>query len=168
MLPLLQNELIKEKKWFTEEEFLDAVAVCQGMPGVVAINMATYVGNRRKGVLGSIIATVGVVLPSFLIILALASGLAFLGDNKYVGGAMAGLRAAALGLVLVSIIQLGSSVFKNRQNMIPAITAFVLIAVFRIDTAIVILIYLVLGIIQAIIGGRRAGESGDEPGGEKR
>ena len=89
MLPLLQNELIKEKKWFAEEEFLDAVAVCQGMPGVVAINMATYVGNRRKGVLGSIIATVGVVLPSFLIILALASGLAFLGDNRYVSGAMA-------------------------------------------------------------------------------
>ena len=155
MLPLLQNELIYSKKWFTEDEFLDAVAVCQGLPGVVAINMATYVGNRRHGVLGSLIATIGVILPSFLIILAIATGLAAFGDNHLIQGAMAGFRAAALGLVLVSVFQLGNVVFKNKQNIIPAVLAFALIVICHVDTALVILIYLVAGVIQAMIGGKK-------------
>ena len=158
MLPLLQNELIHSKKWFTEDEFLDAVAVCQSMPGVVAVNMASYVGYRRKGALGSLIATIGVVLPSFVIILAIASGLARLGDNRYVNGAMAGFRAAALGLVLVSVFQLGSAVFRkgSKLTMAAAAAAFALIVLLHVNTAYVILLFLALGIIASIVRGRNA------------
>ena len=164
MLPLLQRELIDEKKWFTEEEFVDAVAVCQSLPGVVAINMATYVGYRRKGTLGSIVATFGVIIPSFLIILVLASGLAKFGDNRYISGAMAGFRAAALGLVLVSVVQLGTTIFKNnRWNIIAAAIAFSLIVFLKIDTGIVILLFLMYGLVRGLTAGR-CEEKSEAPG----
>ena len=158
MLPLLQNELINSKKWFTEDEFLDAVAVCQSMPGVVAVNMASYVGYKRKGALGSLIATIGVVLPSFVIILAIASGLAHLGDNRYMNGAMAGFRAAALGLVLVSVFQLGSSVFRKGSmlTIVAAAAAFAMIVFLHVDTGLVVLIFLILGIANSMIQSKRA------------
>lgn len=167
MLPLLQNELIYSKKWFTEDEFLDAVAVCQGLPGVVAVNMATYVGHKRHGVLGSIIATIGVILPSFVIILAIATGLARWGEHHWIQGAMAGLRAAALGLVLVSIFQLGSTIFKKNTvtSVISAAAAFALIVFLHVNTAWVILMFLMVGIVGAAINGKRihdADKGGDE------
>lgn len=153
MLPLLQNELINSKHWFTEEEFIDAVAVCQSLPGVVAINMATYVGYKRKGTLGSVVATFGVIIPSFLIILLLATGLSKFGDNKYISGAMAGFRAAALGLVLVSIVQLGSAIFKgNKWNILAAAIAFSMIVFLKIDTAMVVLVFLIYGLIRGLTG----------------
>ena len=81
MLPLLQNTLINEKKWFTKEEFMDIVAVCQSLPGVVAINMATYVGYKKKGLIGSVVSTFGVTIPSFTMILIIARFITSLGDN---------------------------------------------------------------------------------------
>ncbi|MBQ0041656.1 MAG: chromate transporter [Clostridiales bacterium] len=173
MLPLLQNELIYSKKWFTEDEFLDAVAVCQGLPGVVAVNMATYVGYRRHGILGSLIATIGVILPSFVIILAIATGLAAFGDNHWIQGAMAGFRAAALGLVLVSVFQLGGVVFKKDTlyTVISAIVAFCLIVFLHVNTAWVILLFLVLGVIlqQRVRPDVANSQQGDTPedGGDK-
>lgn len=164
MLPLLQNELIYQKKWFTEEEFVDAVAVCQGLPGVVAVNIATYVGNKRKGFLGSIIATIGVILPSFLIILIIAEGLATIGDNSYVNGAMAGFRAAALGLVIVSVFQLGRIIFKDKKAIIPAAIAFIAIVFLHIDTGLVILAFLLYGVANALINGSKMKSSGGSSG----
>lgn len=150
MLPLLQDELIHSKKWFTEDEFIDAVAVCQGLPGVVAVNMATYVGHKRHGILGSIVATIGVILPSFVIILAIATGLSRWGEHHWIQGAMAGFRAAALGLVLVSVFQLGSSIFKKNTviSVISAAAAFILIVFLHVNTAWVILLFLLLGMLQ--------------------
>ena len=156
MLPLLQNTLIEEKKWFTKEEFVDIVAVCQSLPGIVAINMATYVGYKKKGLIGSIISTLGVTIPSFVLILIIAHGITALGDNSIVMGAMAGLRAAALGLVVVAIIQLAPAAVRNKWALAAAVLAFVLIAVFNINTAYVILLFLVLGIAASYIGGHKA------------
>ena len=153
MLPLLQNSLIHEKKWFTEEEFVDAVAVCQGLPGIIAVNMATYVGYKRKGLLGSIVATISVVLPSFVMILIIAKFLTSISDNPYVAGAMAGFRVAALGLVVVAIIQLAPKVLKGKWTVAAAVLAFVLIAVFNVNTAYVILLFIILGIAVTLSGG---------------
>jgi len=166
MLPILQNELIKNKKWFTEEEFIDAVAVCQSLPGVIAINMATYVGYKKKGLLGSFIATIGVILPSFIIILIIAKGLASVEDNPYVAGAMAGLRAAALGLILVSVIQLSSAMFKGKWTIIAAALAFVLIGFLNVNTAYVILLFMLLGIASAYVARQRIAAAGAAGGRE--
>lgn len=156
MLPLLQNSLIYEKKWFTEEEFVDAVAVCQGLPGVIAVNMATYVGYKKKGLAGSVVSTFAVVTPSFLMILIIARFLTAISDNPYVQGAMAGFRVAALGLVVVAVIQLAPKVIKDKWTAAAAVLAFVLIAVFDINTAYVILLFIVIGIIATFAGGNKA------------
>ena len=154
MLPLLQNTLTQEKKWFSQDEFVDIVAVCQSLPGVIAINMATYVGYKKKGFLGSLVSTFGVVLPSFVMILLIATFISNLSDNPYVAGAMAGLRAAALGLVVVAVIQMSSVVFKGGWTILAAAVSFVLIAVLNINTAYVILLFVVLGVASALIGDR--------------
>ena len=156
MLPLLQNSLIYEKKWFTEEEFVDAVAVCQGLPGVIAVNMATYVGYKKKGLAGSVVSTFAVVTPSFLMILIIARFLTAISDNPYVQGAMAGFRVAALGLVVVAVIQLAPKVIKDKWTAAAAVLAFALIAVFDINTAYVILLFIVIGIIATFTGGSKA------------
>lgn len=161
MLPLLKNSLTQEKKWFTEEEFVDIVAVCQSLPGVIAINMATYVGYKKRGLLGSLVSTFGVVMPSFVMILLIATFISNLSDNPVVGGAMAGLRAAALGLIAVAVIQMGSVVFKGSWTIAAALLSFVLIAVLRINTAYVILLFIVLGVASALIGDRIKNKGGD-------
>ena len=155
MLPLLQNSLIYEKKWFTEEEFVDAVAVCQGLPGVIAVNMATYVGYKKKGLAGSVVSTFAVVTPSFLMILIIAKFLGMISDNPYVQGAMAGFRVAALGLVVTAVIQLAPKVIKDKWTVAAAVLAFVLIAVFNVNTAYVILLFIVMGIIVTLAGGSK-------------
>ena len=160
MLPLLQHSMIDEKKWFTKDEFVDIIAICQSMPGVVAVNMATYVGFKKKGFLGSLVATIGVILPSFLIILMVSKGLAAIGDNRIVNGAMAGLRAAALGLVLVSFLQLGRQVFKSKITIISGLISFILIAFLKVNTAYVILLFLVLGVLSEYVSRKRTKNGG--------
>ena len=155
MLPLLQNTLINEKKWFTKEEFMDIVAVCQSLPGVVAINMATYVGYKKKGLIGSVVSTFGVTIPSFTMILIIARFITSLGDNGVLMGAMAGLRAAALGMVVVALIQLMPAAIKNKWAMLAAVVAFVLIAVLKVNTAYVILLFAMLGITVTFAGSRK-------------
>ena len=164
MLPLLQNTLIEEKKWFTKEEFVDIVAVCQSLPGVVAVNMATYVGYKKKGLIGSIVATLGVIIPSFVIIIIIATFISSLGDNRVMMGAMAGLRASALGLVAVALIQLFPAAIRSGWALLAAVSAFVLIAVLHINTAYVILLFAVLGVAVTIIRGRKTAAADDEGG----
>ena len=166
MLPLLQNTLINEKKWFTKEEFMDIVAVCQSLPGVVAINMATYVGYKKKGLTGSIVSTFGVVIPSFIMILIIAKFITSLGDNGVLMGAMAGLRAAALGMVAVAMIQLTPAAIKNKWALLAAVAAFVLIAMLRINTAYVILLFAVLGIAVNFARGNKTAAAA-KSGGQK-
>lgn len=163
MLPLLQNVLINEKKWFTEEEFMDVVAVTQSLPGVIAVNMATYVGYKKKGFLGSLVSMIGVVLPSFVLILIMARAISYAGDNSAIKGAMAALRATALGLIAVAIFQLAPVAIKNKWAVLSAVASFVMIIVFDINTAYVILVFLLLGIASAIVGSKRRKK--DEEGG---
>lgn len=81
MIPLIQDIVVDKKKWMTEEEAVDCIAVSQGLPGVIAINMATYIGQTKKGILGAIVATIGVILPSFIIIILVIKVLAGIGEN---------------------------------------------------------------------------------------
>ena len=84
MIPLIQHEAVEKRKWVTDEDILDIVAIAESTPGPIAINSATFVGYRAAGVLGSAAATLGVVLPSFVIILALSFVLAQFQEVKYV------------------------------------------------------------------------------------
>jgi len=99
MIPLIESETVT-RGWITEETFYNVVSIAESTPGPIAINMATFVGNIQGGVLGSIIATVGVILPSFIIILLIATVLNRIMDNKIVKAILNGFKAVVIGLIL--------------------------------------------------------------------
>ena len=109
MLPILQRELVENKKWATEEELADYYAVGQCTPGVIAVNTATFVGRSRAGIAGGVFATLGVVFPSAVIIMVIAAFLQNFMDLEFVVHAFNGVRSGVVALILSSVIKL----FKN-------------------------------------------------------
>lgn len=157
MIPILENIAVNEKKWFTAEEAIDVISVCQSLPGVIAINMATYVGFKRKGLLGSLVSTVGVVLPSFIIIILVAKGLSAFGDNPYVMGALGGLRAAAMGLVLIAVYSIAKGVIKDWFSGIASVLSILLIEFTDLSVVFIVLLFLVAGVVRALYQVKKAG-----------
>ncbi len=99
MIPLIK-ELVLKYEWMEEATFYDFIGVCESTPGPIAINMATYIGSTQGGILGSIIATLGVVLPSFIIILLIASVLNHLTNNKIFKRCIKGIKPVVMALIL--------------------------------------------------------------------
>ena len=117
MLPLIQREIVENKKWSTEKEILDYYAVGQCTPGVIAVNTATFIGYKLKGIIGGIIATLGVVFPSLIIILIIAAFLQNFADLAIVQSAFAGIRVAVVALIITTVVKLLKSLFMcNRSN----------------------------------------------------
>lgn len=113
MLPILQREVVENKKWATDEELADYFAIGQCTPGVIAVNTATFIGRKTAGVLGGIVATLGVVFPSIVIITALAGVIQMFAENSIVRNAFAGIRVCVCVLILNSVIKLGKSSIKD-------------------------------------------------------
>ena len=166
MIPLLQGVVSDRKKWMTPDEVVDCIAVAQSLPGVIAINMATYVGNRKKGVPGAVIATAGMILPSLISIILVIEVLRGIGDNKYVNGALTGIRAAATGLIAYSAYSVGQKVLKDSFCWVLAAVTFVLITFLDVSIVYVVLGAIVLGLIMYRITGpgskkNRSGDTGE-------
>ena len=109
MLPILQRELVENKQWATEGELADYYAVGQCTPGVIAVNTSTFVGRSQAGIAGGIIATLGLVFPSLVIIMVIAAFLQNFMHLDFVVHAFNGVRAGVVALILSSVIKL----FKN-------------------------------------------------------
>ncbi len=110
MLPFMQQEVLVNN-WMSEEELLNFIAVAESTPGPVAINMATYIGMQTGGIFGAICATIGVVLPSFVIIMLVAKFYTKYKNSFVVKGCLTGLRPVVVGLIAAAIISLGYGVF---------------------------------------------------------
>ena len=110
MIPLVE-EVVLQHNWLSESAFYNFIGVCESTPGPIAVNMATYVGSMQGGLLGSIVATLGVVLPSFIIILIVASVLKKFTDNKYFKAFIKGVKPVVVALILsVGVILLAKSI----------------------------------------------------------
>ena len=114
MLPILQREVVDKRGWCTEDELADYFAIGQCTPGVIAVNTATFVGSKRKGVPGGIVATLGMVFPSVVIITVIAAFLQNFAHIPAVGHAFAGVRAAVVALIASSVLKLAKTTVKNR------------------------------------------------------
>ena len=114
MLPILQREVVEKKGWATEEELTDYFAIGQCTPGIIAVNTATFIGHKYKGILGGILATLGVVFPSLVIITVIAACLQNFASYPVVAHALAGINAAVVALIAVSVVKLGKSTLKGR------------------------------------------------------
>lgn len=160
MVPLLQEKVCDEKGWMTEEETVDCLAVSQGLPGVVAINMATYVGYKMKKLPGAVVATLGTIIPSFVIIILVVLFLDTIAENIYVQGALTGIRAAATGLIAFAAWKLGRQVLAGKGvfEWALALTAFVIIAFFDVNAVWVILGSIAAGILRSFVSAGRAAD----------
>lgn len=110
MLPLIQEQVLANN-WGTEQELINFIAVSESTPGPFAINMATHVGMTQGGILGAVTATLGVVLPSFIIIIIVAKFYEKFKTNRIVSGCMTGLKPAVIGLIGAAVISMGKTVF---------------------------------------------------------
>ena len=113
MLPILQREVVDKRGWCTEDELADYFAIGQCTPGVIAVNTATFVGSKRKGIPGGIVATLGMVFPSVVIITLIAAFLRNFAHTPAVGHAFAGVRAAVVALIASSVLKLAKTTVKN-------------------------------------------------------
>lgn len=147
MIPQIQQVVVKDKGWLKEEEMLDCIAVSQAMPGVIAINSATYIGRKTVGFPGALAATLGVITPSFIIIILAVTVLGAMGENKYIAGAFTGVKAAVCGLILVTVVRLGKQSLKSAFQWVMAAAAILLIAILGVNAVWVLLGGAVIGII---------------------
>ena len=113
MLPILQREVVENKGWTTDEELTDYFAIGQCTPGVIAVNTATFIGQKRAGIAGGIVATLGVVFPSLLIIVALAGVITSFSHLTWVQHAFAGIRVCVCVLIFNAVLKLWKSAVKD-------------------------------------------------------
>ena len=106
MLPILQREVVETKHWATEEEIVDYFAIGQCTPGIIAVNTATFVGQKRKGISGGIVATLGVVFPSLIIVTILAGLINNFSDVAWVQNAFAGIQVCVCVLIFNAVLKL--------------------------------------------------------------
>lgn len=145
MVPLLQEKICDKYKWMSNTEILDCIAVSQGLPGVIAINMATYVGYFKKGFLGAVVTTIGVILPSFVIIILVVCFLEEVGGNPYIGGFLEGVKAAATGLIAYAAWKMGQQTLNGVFQWTVAILAFLTIGILGVNAGWVILAGILIG-----------------------
>lgn len=157
MIPFMERETFEKNHWIEKEDLLDIVVISESTPGPIAINAATFIGYKTAGVLGSVCATFGVVLPSFIIILLLSYCLDYVVTLKPVAYALWGIRAGVLALIAKSFYSLFKQTKKNVFAFVMMALAFVAVTFFKLDVIIIVLSAAVLGIAAYFIA-RKAGE----------
>ena len=155
MIPLIQREAVDHRKWVTEDDILDIVAIAESTPGPIAINSATFVGYRAAGVLGSAVATLGVVLPSFVLILALSFVLQKFEDVKAVKWAFWGIQAGVLALLFKALYGMFKKSPKGWAAYVVMGGSFLATAILHINVLYVIIGCAVFGLVTALIAERR-------------
>ena len=150
MLPMLQKEIVEKYGWVTEDELMDYYAIGQCTPGIIAVNTATFIGYKERGIIGGIVATAGVIAPSFFIIAVIAACLNGFAENPYVQHALAGIKVAVSALVLNAVIGLWKKGIKDIIGIIIFGIAFALN--FFLDASPIIIV--VLAIAFGLLYGR--------------
>ncbi|MBD5160525.1 MAG: chromate transporter [Oscillibacter sp.] len=152
MLPILQREVVENKGWATEEELTDYFAIGQCTPGIIAVNTATFIGQKNKGVPGGIIATLGLVFPSLIIISLLAGVITAFSHLTWVNHAFGGIRVCVCVLILNAVIKL----FKKAVIDMPTAVIFLAVTLgsffLSVSPVIFVLAAAVLGIVLKNVG----------------
>lgn len=156
MLPILQREIVDAKGWATEEELMDYFAIGQCTPGVIAVNTATFIGNKIMGIPGGIVATLALVLPSLIIISLLAGIIEAFSDVVWVQYAFGGIRVCVCVLILNAVVKL----FRKAVLDVPTFLIFLVVAVAAsffadISPILYVVAAAVVGIVLSLLGGRK-------------
>ena len=156
MLPLLKYELVESKKWITEERLLDCYAIGQCTPGIIAVNTATYVGYLKKGVFGGIIATLGMVSPSVVIITLVAMFLQNFMEYAIIQHALMGIRGAVCALMLNTVVSLAKKSLVSPIAIVICAVALLIALLTNIPTVLIIVLAGITGVIVEKVKGGKA------------
>ena len=158
MIPLIQSEVVDKKKWLTDDEMLDMIAIAESTPGVIAVNTATYVGYRIGKFWGSLFATIGVVLPSLIIIIIIAFFFDDFLEIPVVDAIFRGVRIGVAVLIFNAAAKLYKKINKTFVNYVIIIIALGLSLFTDINSIYIILIGAILGLITQILFTKEKGE----------
>lgn len=153
MISILEEELVAKKKWLTTQDMLDMLVIAESTPGVIAVNTATSVGFRLRGVWGAIVATVGVVLPSFVIITALSYFIQAFADNTWYKAAFKGIQACVTVLVINAFVKMFRQLDRGWFSALLVAASFDVALLTDFNVIYIILIGGALGILYTLIGG---------------
>lgn len=159
MLPMIQQEVVEKRKWATDEEVMDYYAVGQCTPGIIAVNTATFIGYRLRGVVGGIVATAGVIFPSVIIISIIAAFLKNFADLAIVQHAFVGIRVAVAVLVTSAIIKLWKSGVKDGVGIAIFIGTFLIQVFTGVSPIYIVIAAILLGIGMKKFGKKSGGEA---------
>lgn len=159
MLPMIEKEVIEKHKWATEEEIMEYYAIAQCTPGIIAVNTATFVGYFQAGIIGGIIATLGVVAPSVVIITIIASVLTNFMDIVWVQHALAGIQVAVCYLMIKALIKLSKNNFKDAIDVSIFVVAFALATFTHISMVYLVVLFALVGVIRNLKKFQRKGEN---------
>lgn len=140
MVPLIEDEIVNKRKWISKDDFIDLLAISQSAPGILAVNISIFIGYKLKGVKGSIVTTLGTVLPSFLIILAIALFFHNFQDNPIVERIFKGIRPAVVALIAAPTFIMAKSARINKYNIWIPIVSTLLIWLWGISPIYIIIL----------------------------
>lgn len=139
MLPLIQKEVVERKQWISADDFVDMIALSQSVPGILAVNIAIFTGYRMKGNTGSIVATLGAILPSFIIILLIALFFRHFNENPYIAKMFKAIRPAVVALIAVPVFSTARTVGINLKTAIIPVASTFLIWYWGVSPVFIIL-----------------------------
>jgi len=146
MMPFFRQELVEKRKYIKEEELIDFYSIGQCTPGVIAVNVATFTGYKIKGVSGACMATFAIVLPSLIIIMALAEVLTLLSDNEIVQHAFAGIRIGVIALILNEVVGLFRKTVKSKYQIAVFVLMVAILFGFNFSSVLAVSIAAVFGL----------------------
>lgn len=158
MIAILQEELVDKKKWITNQDMLDMIVIAESTPGVIAVNTATSVGYKTRGILGAIIATLGVILPSFLIISVLSYLIDAFQSNVWYQSAFKGIQACVTVLVVNAFTKMFKQIEHDAYNYIAFVVAFAIAAFTNFSVIYLILIGGVCGFVVTLLKDKKSKE----------
>ena len=164
MLPMFQKVLVEKHKWLKEAEMTEFFSVSQCLPGVIATNTAVIVGNKQKGLPGSVAAVLGVALPSIIIIIIVASLLQNFAHNPILQRAFIGLRVCVSILILNTVIKLWKASVTDKLAIVIFVTVFLISVITNLPVAILVVAAGFCGIIIQLYRKRKASETGQSSG----
>ena len=151
MLPMLQKELVESKKWLTDEEILNYFAIGQCTPGIIAVNVATFCGYKRAGLSGAIVSTVGIVVPSWIVITIIAGSISRFSEIVWIQRAMKGVYVAVAALLVRAVFTFGKKIITDGVTAAIAVGAFLAMSVWNVSGILIVLAAGIIGFCAQII-----------------
>lgn len=158
MLPILQREIVERNGWATDAEVIDYYAMGQCLPGIIMVNTSVFVGTRRKGTLGGVVAALGAVFPSLVIITVIAMCLTAFADAPIVKNAFAGIRVCVVVLIINAVVKLWKAAIVDWKCVLIFLAVLICSVLTDLSPVIFVIVCALLGVLLTVIGTRKGAE----------